>query len=75
MQSKSGAVATGYHGAPLRLVVPGWYGVAWVKWLTRIEVQDRRFMSKFMARDYVTIRGEEVEGDTVWKLSLVKRLL
>ncbi|MBL8179415.1 MAG: molybdopterin-dependent oxidoreductase, partial [Bryobacterales bacterium] len=26
------------HGAPLRLVVPGWYGVAWVKWLTRIEV-------------------------------------
>ncbi len=55
------------HGAPLRLVVPGWYGVAWVKWLTKIQVQDRRFMSKFMARDYVTIRGEEIEGDTVWK--------
>lgn len=55
------------HGFPLRLVVPGWYGVAWVKWLTRIEVQDRRFMSKFMARDYVTIRGEEVDGDTIWK--------
>ncbi|MBK8002293.1 MAG: molybdopterin-dependent oxidoreductase [Verrucomicrobia bacterium] len=30
------------HGAPLRLVVPGWYGVAWVKWLSRIEVLDRR---------------------------------
>lgn len=55
------------HGFPLRLVVPGWYGVAWVKWLTQIEVQDRRFMSKFMARDYVTIRGEEVDGDTIWK--------
>ena len=26
------------HGAPLRLVVPGWYGMASVKWLTRIEV-------------------------------------
>jgi DMSO/TMAO reductase YedYZ molybdopterin-dependent catalytic subunit len=26
------------HGAPLRLIVPGWFGIAWVKWLTRIEV-------------------------------------
>jgi DMSO/TMAO reductase YedYZ molybdopterin-dependent catalytic subunit len=55
------------HGAPLRLVVPGWFGIAWVKWLTRIEVLDRRFMSKFMGRDYVTIRGEEKDGHTVWR--------
>ena len=59
------------HGFPLRLVVPGWYGVAWVKWLSRIEVQERRFMSKFMGRDYVTIRGEELDGETVWKESSV----
>jgi DMSO/TMAO reductase YedYZ molybdopterin-dependent catalytic subunit len=26
------------HGYPLRLIVPGWYGMASVKWLTRIEV-------------------------------------
>lgn len=25
------------HGAPLRLIVPGWYGMASVKWLTEIE--------------------------------------
>jgi DMSO/TMAO reductase YedYZ molybdopterin-dependent catalytic subunit len=25
------------HGFPLRLIVPGWYGMAHVKWLTRIE--------------------------------------
>ena len=25
------------HGAPLRLIVPGWYGMASVKWLTHIE--------------------------------------
>lgn len=55
------------HGFPLRLVVPGWYGVAWVKWLDRIEVHDRRFMSKFMARDYVTIRGEEKGNQTIWR--------
>ena len=29
------------HGFPLRLVVPGWYGMANVKWLTSIEVLDR----------------------------------
>ena len=31
------------HGAPLRLLVPGWYGMAHVKWLTRVEVLDRPF--------------------------------
>jgi sulfite oxidase len=29
------------HGAPLRLVVPGWTGSASQKWLTRIQVRDR----------------------------------
>src|SRR6266853_616966 len=55
------------HGAPLRLIVPGWFGIAWVKWLTRIEVMDRRYMSKYMAREYVTIRGEEHDGTTIWR--------
>ena len=44
------------HGFPLRLIAPGWYGVANVKWLTRIEVMDQRYAGRFMARDYVTIR-------------------
>ena len=55
------------HGAPLRLIVPGWFGIAWVKWLSRIEVHDRRYMNRFMARDYVTIRGEERDGKTIWR--------
>jgi DMSO/TMAO reductase YedYZ molybdopterin-dependent catalytic subunit len=59
------------HGAPLRLVVPGWYGIAWAKWLARIEVRDRRLMNRFTARDYVTIRGER-KGDRIeWKESSV----
>ncbi len=53
------------HGAPVRLIVPGWYGVAWVKWLTRVELHDRAFLSRFMGRDYVTIRGEQ-KGDSVF---------
>jgi DMSO/TMAO reductase YedYZ molybdopterin-dependent catalytic subunit len=55
------------HGFPLRLIVPGWYGIAWVKWLTRIELRDRRLMNRFMARDYVTIRGEKHGDQTEWK--------
>jgi DMSO/TMAO reductase YedYZ molybdopterin-dependent catalytic subunit len=31
------------HGYPLRLVVPGWYGMAQVKWLREIELVDRPF--------------------------------
>lgn len=62
------------HGFPLRLIVPGWYGVAWVKWLQRIEVQDRRFMGRFMARDYVTLRGEERPDCTIWRETSVAEL-
>jgi sulfane dehydrogenase subunit SoxC len=31
------------HGFPLRLLVPGWYGMASVKWLRRITVVDEPF--------------------------------
>jgi sulfite oxidase len=40
------------HGAPLRLIVPGSYGVASVKWLRRITVADRPFAGPFQADDY-----------------------
>ncbi len=62
------------HGAPVRLIVPGWYGVANVKWLDRIHVQDSRFMGRFMARDYVTLRGQDVAGETVWNETSVSRM-
>jgi DMSO/TMAO reductase YedYZ molybdopterin-dependent catalytic subunit len=63
------------HGAPLRLLTPGWYGVANVKWLDRIEVIDTRFAGHFMARDYVTIREEQRDGQPVWVETLVGRAL
>ncbi|TGS51844.1 sulfite oxidase, partial [Mesorhizobium sp. M1D.F.Ca.ET.183.01.1.1] len=46
------------NGFPLRLIAPGWYGIANVKWLKRIEVRDQRFVNQFMGRDYVTLREE-----------------
>jgi DMSO/TMAO reductase YedYZ molybdopterin-dependent catalytic subunit len=63
------------HGFPLRLIAPGWYGVANVKWLQRIEVRSRRLMNRFMARDYVTLRKEVVNGEEVWSESSVGRSL
>lgn len=59
------------HGFPVRLVVPGWFGVAWVKWLASIEVRDRALRTRFIAKDYVTLRGEEVNGKTIWKETMV----
>ncbi len=59
------------HGAPVRLIAPDWYGVANVKWLTRIEVTDSRFQGRFMARDYVSIREEDRGGETLWTFTSV----
>jgi DMSO/TMAO reductase YedYZ molybdopterin-dependent catalytic subunit len=44
------------HGYPLRLIVPGWYGMTQVKWLNRIVVLDRRYEGRHMARNYHSVR-------------------
>jgi DMSO/TMAO reductase YedYZ molybdopterin-dependent catalytic subunit len=41
------------HGAPLRLIVPGWYGMASVKWLARLSLLEREFDGFFQAKRYV----------------------
>ncbi len=63
-----------YHGAPLRVVVPGWYGVANVKWLEQIHLQETRYMGRFMARDYVTLSKRIVGGEERWEERSVTRM-
>lgn len=49
------------HGFPLRVLVPGWYGVAAVKWLVRITALATPFAGFFQRDRYVmvhTVRGE-----------------
>jgi sulfane dehydrogenase subunit SoxC len=52
------------HGAPLRLLVPGWYGMTSVKWLTRIEAVPERFegfqMLAYRKRDQAEDEGIDV---------------
>jgi DMSO/TMAO reductase YedYZ molybdopterin-dependent catalytic subunit len=40
------------HGFPLRAVVGGWFGMAWVKWITDIRVVERPFFGYWQTRDY-----------------------
>ncbi|MDR9807900.1 sulfite oxidase [Rhizobium hidalgonense] len=40
------------HGYPLRAVVGGWFGMAWVKWITDITVVEQPFLGYWQARDY-----------------------
>lgn len=63
---RNGEPLTRPNGAPVRLIVPGWYGIANVKWLKRIEVRDTRYMGKYMGREYVTVRGERKDGEVVF---------
>ena len=46
------------HGAPLRAVVGGWFGMASVKWLTRIIVADHPFQGYFQTIDYAYWQDE-----------------
>ncbi len=50
------------HGFPLRLVVPGWYGMAHVKWLTRITLVDEPFEGYQQAHAYRFRRDEDDPG-------------
>ena len=52
-----------HQGKPLRLLTPGWYGVANVKWLSQIHIQEDAYLGKYQARWYRTVRGEMIDGE------------
>jgi DMSO/TMAO reductase YedYZ molybdopterin-dependent catalytic subunit len=56
----NGAPLPAIHGFPLRAVVPDWYAVAGVKWLTEIEVTDRPFAGYYQVERYVFDRQTPV---------------
>jgi sulfane dehydrogenase subunit SoxC len=56
------------HGHPLRLVVPGWYGMTQVKWLTRITVVAEPFTGYQQAHAYRFRRGEDDPGEPLTRM-------
>jgi DMSO/TMAO reductase YedYZ molybdopterin-dependent catalytic subunit len=67
----NGAPLPPQHGAPLRLVVPRWYGMASVKWLRAVEALDRPFDGLQQARSYHFRRepGEQGEPCTLMRVN------
>ena len=70
----NGEPLTKHQGSPLRLILPGWYGVANVKWLTEIHAQADQFVGKWQARWYRTLRGEMINGEIEWTERAVAQL-
>jgi DMSO/TMAO reductase YedYZ molybdopterin-dependent catalytic subunit len=56
------------HGAPVRLLVPGWYGMTSVKWLTRIEAVTEPFGGYQQAVSYRYQRDEDDPGEPVTRI-------
>jgi DMSO/TMAO reductase YedYZ molybdopterin-dependent catalytic subunit len=50
------------QGFPLRLILPGWYGMTQIKWLGRIHVLDRRYEGQHMTRNYLAVRNVETDA-------------
>jgi DMSO/TMAO reductase YedYZ molybdopterin-dependent catalytic subunit len=56
------------HGFPMRLIVPGWYGMASVKWLQGITVLDREFGGYQQATAYHFRRSQDDPGVPVTRM-------
>jgi DMSO/TMAO reductase YedYZ molybdopterin-dependent catalytic subunit len=56
------------HGFPLRLVVPGWYGMQNVKWLTRITLVETPFVGYQNSVAYRHYRSEDEPGEPVTRM-------
>lgn len=67
-----GAPLAAEHGAPVRLIVPGWYGMASVKWLEALEVRTTPFAGYFQAKRYVYHTSN---GTTPVSRALVKSMI
>jgi sulfane dehydrogenase subunit SoxC len=62
------------HGFPLRLIVPGWYGMTNVKWLTRIEAVEQPFEGYQQVRGYRLRLEDDEEGEPlsrIWPRALM----
>jgi sulfite oxidase len=53
------------HGFPLRVIVPGWAGDSWVKWLTGLTVLDKEFDGFWMKTAYRHPGNPVVPGSAV----------
>ena len=75
----NGEPLTRPQGAPLRLIMPGWYGVANVKWLAEVHLQEDRYVGNYQARWYRSVvgvggSGEDRDPQTQWVEAEITRM-
>jgi DMSO/TMAO reductase YedYZ molybdopterin-dependent catalytic subunit len=75
----NGEPLTRAQGFPFRLVMPGWYGVANVKWLAEVHLQEDRYLGNYQARWYRSVvgvggTGEDDDPQTQWMETEVTRM-
>jgi DMSO/TMAO reductase YedYZ molybdopterin-dependent catalytic subunit len=70
----NGAPLTREHGAPVRLIVPGWYGMANVKWVRRIKALTQPFAGHYQRERYIYDTGDGRAPEPVTRMR-VKSLL
>ncbi|GLO70809.1 sulfite dehydrogenase [Phaeobacter inhibens] len=56
------------HGYPVRLVVPGWEGNMWIKWLRRVEVMDQPVESREETSKYTDTLANGVSRKWTWEM-------
>jgi DMSO/TMAO reductase YedYZ molybdopterin-dependent catalytic subunit len=67
------------QGFPVRLMMPGWYGVSNVKWLSEVHLQEDRYLGNYQARWYRSVvgvggTGEDTDPDTQWVETEITRM-
>jgi len=65
----NGAPLPPQHGYPLRLIVPGWYGMCSVKWLRRVTVLTAPYRGYQNERAYRYRQEREEEGEPVTRIA------
>ena len=75
----NGDPLTREQGFPVRLLMPGWYGVNNVKWLAEVHLQEDRYLGNYQARWYRSVvgvggTGEDNDPETQWVETEITRL-
>ena len=75
----NGDPLTREQGFPVRLIIPGWYGVANVKWLAEVHLQEDRYLGNYQARWYRSVMGvggtgEDDDPQTQWLETEITRM-
>lgn len=77
--SLNGDPLTRNQGFPVRLLMPGWYGVCNVKWLAEVHLQEDRYLGNYQARWYRSVvgvggTGEDSDPKTQWVENEITRI-